>query len=65
MRVSGNGKVINERVYKWFANVRCQNILVSSSILQTKALQVVAIIDLNNFKASNGWLEAFRKCHYI
>jgi hypothetical protein len=23
VRVSGNGKVIDERVYKWFANTRC------------------------------------------
>jgi len=33
--------------------------------LQTKALEVVANIGLNDFKASNSWLEAFRKCHYI
>jgi hypothetical protein len=33
--------------------------------LQTKALQVATIIGLNNFKASNGWLEAFRNRHYI
>jgi hypothetical protein len=33
--------------------------------LQTKALQVVASIGLNDFRASNGWLEAFHKHHYI
>jgi len=33
--------------------------------LQTKALQVAANIGLNNFGALNGWLEAFRKRHYI
>jgi hypothetical protein len=33
--------------------------------LQTKALQVAANIDLNDFRALNGWLEAFHKCHYI
>jgi hypothetical protein len=26
---------------------------------------VVASIGLNDFRASNGWLEAFRKRHYI
>jgi hypothetical protein len=33
--------------------------------LQTKTLQVAASIGLNDFKASNGWLEVFRKRHYI
>jgi hypothetical protein len=37
-QVSGNGKVINEKVYEWFTNVHCQNIPISSPILQTKAL---------------------------
>jgi hypothetical protein len=64
-QVSGNGKVIDERVYEWFANAHCRNIPVSGPILQTKALQVVASIGLNDFKASNGWLEAFRKRHCI
>ncbi len=63
--VNGNGKVLDERVYEWFANIRCPNILVFGPILQTKALQVVASIGLNDFRASNGWLEAFRKCHCI
>ncbi len=55
-----NGKVIDERIYEWFANTR-RNIPVSSPILQTKALQVAASIALNDFRASNGWLEAFRQ----
>jgi hypothetical protein len=33
--------------------------------LQTKALQVAASIGLNDFRASNGWLEAFHKHHCI
>jgi transposase len=37
-QVSGNGKVIDEKVYEWFANVRCRNIPISGPILQTKAL---------------------------
>jgi hypothetical protein len=53
-RVNGNGKVIDERVYEWFANVHCRNIPVFGLILQTKALQVAANIGLNDFRASNG-----------
>ncbi len=64
-RVNGNDKVINERVYEWFANVHCRDIPIFGPILQTKALQVAANIGLNDFKASNGWLEVFRKRHYI
>jgi hypothetical protein len=64
-QVNNNDKVIDERVYKWFANAHCRNIPVSGPILRTKALQVVASIGLNNFRASNGWLEAFRKRNYI
>jgi hypothetical protein len=64
-QVSGNDKVIDEKVYEWFANAHCQNIPVSSPILQTKALQMAANIGLNDFRASNGWLEAFRKRHCI
>jgi hypothetical protein len=64
-RVNGNGKVIDERVYEWFANTHCRNIFVFGLILQTKTLQVAANIGLNDFRASNGWLEAFHKRHCI
>jgi len=64
-QVSSNGKVIDEKVYEWFPNARCQNIPIFGPILQTKALQVVANIGLNDFRASNGWLEAFYKRHCI
>jgi len=65
VRVNDNGKVIDERIYKWFANARCRNIPIFGPILQTKALQVATSIGLNDFRASNGWLEVFRKRHYI
>jgi hypothetical protein len=64
-RVSGNGKVVDERIYEWFANVCCRNIPIFGPILQTKALQVAASISLNDFRASNGWLEVFHKRHCI
>ncbi len=64
-QINDNSKVIDERVYEWFANACCWNIPISGPILQTKTLQVAASIGLNDFKASNGWLEVFRKRHYI
>jgi hypothetical protein len=42
-----------------------ETFLIFGPILQTKTLQVAASIGLNDFRASNGWLEAFRKRHCI
>jgi hypothetical protein len=42
--VNDNNKVIDERVYEWFANTHCRNIPISGPILQTKAIQVVAAL---------------------
>ena len=63
--VIGDGKLVDERVYEWFASARSRNIPVSGRILQEKALKVAEGIGMNDFKASNGWLEAFRKRHNI
>jgi hypothetical protein len=35
---AATAKVIDERVYEWFANAYCRNIPVFATILQTKAL---------------------------
>lgn len=34
-------------------------------MLKEKALQVATSLEICNFKASNGWLESFRKRHNI
>ena len=39
-RVIGDGKLVDERVYEWFASACSRNILVSGRILQEKALKV-------------------------
>ena len=42
-----------------------QNIPISGPMLQTKALIIVKHFEIENFKASNGWLEKFKLRHGI
>lgn len=64
-RINGNGAIIDERVYNWFAAARASNIPVSGVILQEKARKVAELLNECDFKASNGWLDSFRKRHNI
>lgn len=64
-RISGNSAILDERIYNWFSAARSRNIPVSGPILQEKAKMVSGILNIPDFKASNGWLESFRKRHNI
>jgi len=64
-RLAGKSSILDERMYNWFAAARSRNIPISGTILQEKAKQVADILELEQFKASNGWLESFRKRHNI
>lgn len=56
---------VDEVVLKWFRSARAKNIPVSGVLLQEKAREVGERLGLENFKASNGWLEKFRTRHNI
>ena len=57
----------NEIVWEWFVNVRAKNHRVSVPMVQeyTYAKKVAQKLGKTEFKASNGWLESFRKRHQI
>ncbi|CAF4196759.1 unnamed protein product, partial [Rotaria sordida] len=57
---------INESVYEWFVSQRAKRIPVSGPILQAYARRIAQELDdASTFKASNGWLERFRKRYNI
>lgn len=59
------GLTVDQVVFNWFNKARNLHIPISGPIIQAKALEVAQNIGLNEFKASNGWLERFRRRHDI
>jgi predicted DNA-binding protein YlxM (UPF0122 family) len=57
---------LDQRVWKWFADARVQNILIHGEAIQAKALEVATILNPEmGFQASDGWLEKFKRRHNI
>ena len=72
----GNGKIkrvrkktadedVNEIVWELFVSVGAKNYRVSGPMVQEYAKQVAQKLGKTQFKASNWWLESFRKRHQI
>lgn len=59
------GLAVDRDVYNWFCQARKMNLSISGPIIQAKALEVAKCLGLNHFKASNGWLDRFRRRHNI
>jgi len=56
---------IDQKLYEWFISVRSKNLPISGPILQTEAMKLAEKMNVKDFKASNGWLEKFKKRHDI
>jgi hypothetical protein len=56
---------INEMTWQWFKIARSKHIPLSGPMIQEKAKEFAAEMGKPEFKASNGWLDAFRKRHGI
>lgn len=54
-------KNVNSALIKWFEVTRRENLPVSGPILQQKAISLAKQLGEENFKASSGWLEKFKK----
>ena len=56
---------LNIKTWEWFQKIRGQNLPVSGPTIQEQALIFSKDLGLDSFKASNGWLESFKKRHNI
>jgi hypothetical protein len=56
---------INVLVWRWFQEVRKHNIFVSGPVIRAKALEYATDLGIEEFKASDGWLEKFKIRHNI
>lgn len=63
---TANFEDIDKSVYKWFLEVRSQDIPVSGPMLCAKARDFAVIYGVDEqFKATQGWLRAFRSRHDV
>ena len=56
---------VNEAAYRCYTMARERGVLISGPMLQEEARIVAERLNVENFKASNGWLESFKKRHNI
>jgi len=60
-----DGEIIDTVIFQWYLHARVNNIPISGPVLKEKALELASEVGLNEFKASNGWLQKFKDRHQI
>ena len=58
-------KNVDEATYEWYQKARTKNIPVTGPMLQEKAKRASEELGDSTFKASNGWLDRFKKRYNI
>lgn len=62
---NSNGEIIDTVIFQWYLHARVNNLKISGPLLKEKALELASEVGLNDFKASNGWLQKFKERHQI
>ena len=52
---------LNKALMKWFLNCRSENIPLNGVLLKEKAIAFATELKIENFQASDGWLEKWKK----
>jgi kinesin family protein 6/9 len=63
-RATGN-EDINQLCWDWFQEATGRRINISGPLIQEQALKFAKDLGVDQFKASNGWLQSFLKRHNI
>ena len=53
---SGNHELVGQAIFSWFLNMQSQNLPLSASTIQEKAVTFAKELNTENFQASDGWL---------
>lgn len=59
------GLAVDQVVYNWFCKARGKNVPISGPLIKQKALEAASNLKVENFVASNGWLDCFCRRHNI
>ena len=51
---------LDDLIFKWLLTVRSRNVVVSASILKTKAKELAEKNNVKGFQASDGWLDCWK-----
>uniref|UniRef100_A0A914D8E1 HTH CENPB-type domain-containing protein n=1 Tax=Acrobeloides nanus TaxID=290746 RepID=A0A914D8E1_9BILA len=57
----GKHNHLEEELLSWIKNVQSQNISITGTLIKEKAKELGALLKIEGFQASNGWLENFKK----
>lgn len=52
---------VDSSIIEWFRTARAQNLPVSGRIIKQKATEFATVLGENNFKASTGWLDKWKR----
>ena len=56
---------LDDLIFKWLLTVRSRNVVVSASILKTKAKEFPEEINIKGFQASDGWLDCWKNRYNV
>jgi hypothetical protein len=56
---------LERALMQWFGQLRSRNAVLTDKLLLEKAKRLATLLDIADFKGSDGWLSKFKKRHHI
>ena len=62
---SGSHELVDQVIFNWFLNMRSQNVPLSTSMIQEKAVIFAEELNTDNSQALDGWLRHWKERNNI
>ena len=62
---AGSYEKLDQAIFKWLLTVRSRDVAASALILKTKAIDFAEKMSIENFHASDGWLDRWKKRYNV